>query len=83
MPVPPPNLYPPFNIVRISHVSLGVSDIDAARRFYVDTLGLKITHEEPDRLYLRALEERGHHSLILTHTAAPTVHKRRTGASSA
>ena len=74
MPVPPPNLYPPFNIVRISHVSLCVSDLEAARRFYVDTLGLQITHEEPDRLYLRALEERGHHSIILTHAAAPNVH---------
>lgn len=66
MAIPAPNLYPPFNIVRLSHVELGVSDLAWARGFYVDTLGLQISHEEPGRLYLRALEERGHHSLVLT-----------------
>lgn len=65
MPVPPPNLYPPFNIVRLSHVELRVTDLAWARGFYVDTLGLQVTHADPDALYLRAMEERGHHSLIL------------------
>lgn len=65
MPLPPPTLYPPFNIVRLSHVELGVSDLAWSRAYYVDTLGLQITHEEPGVLYLRALEERGHHCLIL------------------
>lgn len=67
MPVPPPNLYPPFNIVRLSHVELRVTDLAWARAFYVDTLGLQVTQEEHDALYLRAMEERGHHSLILRH----------------
>lgn len=66
MAIPAPNLYPPFNIVRLSHVELGVSDLARARGFYADTLGLQVSHEEPGRLYLRAMEERGHHSLILT-----------------
>ncbi len=66
MPVPAPNLYPPFNIVRLSHIELGVSDLNWARGFYVDTLGLQVSYEAPGRLYLRALEERGHHSVILT-----------------
>lgn len=65
MPVPRPNLYPPFNVVRLSHVELGVRDIAASRAFYVDTLGLQVSHEEPGALYLRALEERGHHCLVL------------------
>ena len=73
MPIPAPNLDPPFNIVRLSHVNLGVTDLAAARRFYVDTMGLQVSHEDSDHLYLRALEERGHHSMILTKVAEPAV----------
>ena len=45
MPVPKPNLYPPFNIVRLSHVELVVTDLMKSRAFYVDTLGLQVTEE--------------------------------------
>ena len=65
MPVPAPRLYPPFNIVRLSHVDYRVTDLARSRAFYVDTLGLQVTHEAPGLLMLRAMEERGHHSLIL------------------
>ncbi len=65
MPVPAPVLYPPFNVVRLSHVELAVRDLAAARAFYVDTLGLQVTHATDDALYLRAMEERGHHCVIL------------------
>jgi len=68
MPVPSPELYPPFNIVRLSHVAYGVTDLPASRAFYVDTLGLQVTHEETGVLFLRAMEERGHHSLVLRET---------------
>jgi len=66
MPVPTPNLYPPFNIVRLSHVEFKVKDLAASRAFYVDILGLQVTDETSDTIYLRALEERGHHCIILT-----------------
>jgi catechol 2,3-dioxygenase len=69
MPVPAPNLYPPFNIVRLSHVALNVTDMAASRAFYVDTLGLQVTHEGPSSLTLRGMEERGHHSIVLHETA--------------
>ncbi len=65
MPIPAPNLYPPFNIVRLSHVELAVTDLAASRAFYVDTLGLQVTDEDDETLYLRAMEERGHHCLVL------------------
>lgn len=65
MPVPAPNLYPPFNTVRLSHVEFGVTDLARSRAFYVDTLGLQVSDETADTIWLRALEERGHHSLIL------------------
>ncbi len=73
MPVPAPNLYPPFNIVRLSHVELGVTDLAWSRAFYVDTLGLQVTHEEPGAIYLRAMEERGHHCMILRQQAEASV----------
>jgi catechol 2,3-dioxygenase len=73
MPVPPPNLYPPFNIVRLSHVELGVTDLAWSRAFYVDTLGLQVTHESPGAIYLRAMEERGHHCMILRQQESASV----------
>lgn len=70
MPIPRANLYPAFNIVRLSHVELQVRDLAASRAFYVDTLGLQVTDETPDALYLRALEERGHHCIVLRRSDA-------------
>jgi catechol 2,3-dioxygenase len=65
MPVPAPNLDPPFNILRLSHVEYTVTDLGATRAFYVDTLGLEVTAEDETGLSLRAMEERGHHCLRL------------------
>ena len=65
MAIPASVLYPPFNIVRLSHVLLSVSDLKASRAFYVATLGLQVTAQDERRIYLRALEERGHHCLVL------------------
>lgn len=65
MPVPSPNLYPDFNIVRLSHVEYQVRDLAKSRAFYVDTLGLQVTHEDDSSIYLRAMEERGHHCIAL------------------
>lgn len=73
MSVPAPNLSPPFNIVRLSHVELAVTDLGWSRAFYVDTLGLQVTHEDGAAIYLRAMEERGHHCLILRRADAPSV----------
>ncbi len=63
MPVPAPVLYPPFNIVRLSHAEYRVTDLARTRAFYVDTMGLQVSHQDERTLYLRALEERGHHCL--------------------
>ena len=73
MPIPAPNLYPPFNIVRLSHIELNVTDLARARGFYVDTLGLQISFADNTHIYLRALEERGHHCVILKLADAATV----------
>jgi 3,4-dihydroxyphenylacetate 2,3-dioxygenase len=73
MPLPAPVLYPPFNIVRLSHVEYRVRDLEKSRAFYADTLGLQVTHEDNDAIYLRAMEERGHHSLLLTRSGDADV----------
>ena len=65
MPIPAPVLYPPFNIIRLSHVELAVTDLAKSRAFYVDTLGLQVTDEDDSAIYLRAMEERGHHCMVL------------------
>jgi catechol 2,3-dioxygenase len=71
MPIRKPNLSPPFQIVRVSHVELGVRDLSAARAFYVDCLGLLVTEATADVLYLRGLEERNHHSIVLRKAREP------------
>lgn len=73
MPIPAANLNPPFNIVRLSHVELRVTDLAWSRAFYVDTLGLQVTHEDATHIYLRAMEERGHHCVMLKKAEAGSV----------
>ena len=74
MPIRKPVLTPPFNVVRVSHVELGVRDLAASRAFYVDCLGYLVTDQTSDALYLRAVEERNHHSLVLRQDAGAAVH---------
>ncbi len=74
MPIREPVFNPPFNIVRASHVELGVRDLEASRAFYVDCLGLLVSDEDDDALYLRGVEERNHHSMVLRRAREAEVH---------
>ncbi len=65
MPVPAYNLYPDFNVLRLSHVEFKVTDLAASKKFYTDMIGLQVTDETDERVYLRAMEERGHHCIVL------------------
>jgi catechol 2,3-dioxygenase len=73
MPIREPVFDPPFNVVRSSHVELGVRDLGRSRAFYVDCLGLLVSDETDDALYLRGLEERNHHSIVLRRSREPDV----------
>ncbi|PIB25932.1 3,4-dihydroxyphenylacetate 2,3-dioxygenase [Amylibacter kogurei] len=73
MSLPAPVLYPPFNTIRLSHIELVVTDLAASSAFYADTLGLQITHQDSTHIYLRAMEERGHHCVILMKGETPCV----------
>jgi len=74
MPIRPSNLTPPFNVVRASHVEFGVLDLEKSRAFYVDCLGYLVTAQDKQSLYLRAVEERNHHSIVLTRADSPCAH---------
>ncbi|HWM35272.1 MAG TPA: 3,4-dihydroxyphenylacetate 2,3-dioxygenase [Pseudolysinimonas sp.] len=56
---------PPFDIVRCAYAELIVTDLVASREFYVDVLGLVVTKEDENAIYLRTLEEFIHHNLVL------------------
>lgn len=55
----------PPDIVRCAYLDLVVTDLAAAREFYVDVLGLVVTEEDGEALYLRSWEEFIHHNLVL------------------
>jgi len=61
------------DILRLGHVEYRVTDLGRARDFYVDLLGLIETEHDADRLFLRGLEEREHHGLVLRKASSPGV----------
>lgn len=63
----------PPNVIRSAYAELVVTDLAAARWFYVDMLGLVVTAEDGNALYLRAFEEYLHHSLVLRQGPAPAL----------
>jgi catechol 2,3-dioxygenase len=68
MSVPQTNLHPPFRFVRASHAIFTSRDLAKSREFYTEVLGLVVSDEDKDTLYLRGLEERAHHSLTIKRT---------------
>lgn len=76
MTIPETNFDPPFNITRASHIVLTVRELALSRAFYVDVIGLVVSDEDSDTVYLRGVEERCHHSLVLRKTAGESVCER-------
>lgn len=66
---PETNFAPPFNVTRASHISLTVPDLDEARRFYEEVIGLVVSDSDADTVFLRGVEEIAHHSLTLKRAA--------------
>jgi catechol 2,3-dioxygenase-like lactoylglutathione lyase family enzyme len=65
MQLPTPVHKPAFDITRASHIVHRVQDLAASRAFYVDLIGLVVSDEDSETLWLRGLEEGCHHSLVL------------------
>ena len=63
-PIPTPSSPPP-DILRAASMELVVTDLAASRNFYVDVLGLVVTEEDEETVYLRSFEEFIHHNLVL------------------
>ncbi|MPZ55164.1 MAG: 3,4-dihydroxyphenylacetate 2,3-dioxygenase [Rhizobiales bacterium] len=75
MSIPKTVFRPQFAITRASHLVSVVADIQASRAFYVDTLGLIVSDEDRNTLYLRGIEEACHHSLVLKAGPAPVCER--------
>ncbi|AZN30548.1 3,4-dihydroxyphenylacetate 2,3-dioxygenase [Flaviflexus salsibiostraticola] len=56
---------PAPDILRCAYMELVVTDLAKSREFYVDILGLVVTEEDEDAIYLRSFEEFIHHNLVL------------------
>src|SRR5690625_1903734 len=63
-PIPTPTAPAP-DILRCAYMELVVTDLAKSREFYVDVLGLVVTAEDEETVYLRSMEEFIHHNLVL------------------
>ena len=62
-----------INVLRAAHAEFPVHDLARSREFYVDLLGFVETESDDEHIYLRCLEEREHHSLVLHKTQATGI----------
>jgi catechol 2,3-dioxygenase len=58
--IPQTNFNPPFNVTRASHLVFTARDLAASRDFYVEVMGLIVSDEQADTIWLRGVEERCH-----------------------
>lgn len=52
-------------VCKLGHVQLSTPDIDASLHFFQNLIGLDVVGEADGQVYLRAWNERDHHSLVL------------------
>ena len=63
------------DVVRCAYMEIQVTNLKAAREFYVDILGLVVTAEDDKTLYLRSMEEFIHHNLVLREGRSPPLRR--------
>jgi catechol 2,3-dioxygenase len=54
---------------------LNVTDLAASRSFYEELIGLVVSDQDADRIYLRGVEETAHHSLVLQRSDQPSAER--------
>lgn len=64
---------PGFNILRLGYIEYQVTDLERSRAFYVDVIGLFETARDEDAVYLRAIEDREHHCVVLRRARQPGI----------
>ncbi len=60
-----------MGILRLSHADITAPDLDLAAAYYTEVLGLDLVERTEDRLFLKAWDERDHHSLAIRFS--PTI----------
>src|SRR6185503_13106825 len=55
----------PMSVMRLGYAHLRVEDLNAAKRHYADTLGMRVTAEGDGRIHLKGWDEFDHHSIVL------------------
>jgi catechol 2,3-dioxygenase len=53
-------------LAHVGHAELRVTDLEASRDWFTRVLGLFVSDETDDRVYLRAWQDWDHHTLVLT-----------------
>lgn len=53
------------NIRKLGHIEFLTTDLERARDFYVDLVGLHETARDGSRIYLRCTEDKQHHTFVL------------------
>jgi len=64
---------PPFDVMRTARVEFHVTDLAESKHFYADLLGLVVTEETADAVYLRSYEDRHHHCVALVKAEQPKL----------
>ncbi|HWV97723.1 MAG TPA: VOC family protein, partial [Xanthobacteraceae bacterium] len=53
------------NIQKLGHIEFRTTDLERARDFYVNLIGLHETARDDNRIYLRCTEDKQHHTFVL------------------
>jgi catechol 2,3 dioxygenase len=54
-----------MKVARHGHAELQVKDMEASKRFFTETMGLFVSEEDSNSVYLRAWQDFDHHTLVL------------------
>ncbi len=60
-------------ILKLGHIEFRTTDLERARHFYVNLIGLHETARDENRIYLRCTEDRQHHTFVLRQADAAGV----------
>jgi catechol 2,3-dioxygenase len=55
-----------MGIAHLAHAELRVTDLEASRDFFTRVMGLFVSYEDDDHVFLRAWQDWDHHTLVLT-----------------
>lgn len=58
-------------VAHLGHAEIRVTDLERSKKFYTDIIGLYVTEETDEKIYLRAWQDWDHHTLTLTRGEGP------------